>query len=268
MLALLSIGILGATPLEHWESVNRAAIANTSKPSSRASARRALDATLARVRTPGPSVLPRSAPRAVAASELAFPGRYDLRDRSMSAATKTAWQRFTDWVGDRLNALWKALFGNVHLGRTGAIVGGDIALILLVIGLIAVLVRVFISMQVDRSRRGGTSTPLERRASARALYLQACAFALEGAYEAAVQRLFLAALTALDLRGVLRENASATVGDIRRVLRSRDSGLVAAFDAVAAPFVDATYAETSIVAARWMQAKDAYDREIGTEEPA
>jgi hypothetical protein len=70
--------------------------------------------------------------------------------------------------------------------------------------------------------------------------------------------LFAATVVALDLRGVVTEDPSATVGDLRRALRSRQTELVPPFDAVAAPFVASAYAERAVEPADWERAHAAF----------
>ena len=111
------------------------------------------------------------------------------------------------------------------------------------------VVRLLAAMQIDREKRRGVSSPLELGRNARALYVQACTLAAGGNYAQAARLLFVAAVTALDLRGLMRDDASATVGELRRALRARDGALVPPFDEIAGPFVTAAYAERDVVAA-------------------
>ncbi|HVS45608.1 MAG TPA: hypothetical protein VMS32_02980 [Verrucomicrobiae bacterium] len=254
-----------ATMFARWESANRTTVAKIHSPKSRLASERALSATLLRIRTSGPTISPAAAPRALAAAELAFPGRYDLRDANAAPPAKTLWERFWEWAGSQWNRLMDALFGHGKSGSAGSAALGELLIAAVGILLVVTIFRFLVVLQIDRARRGNAFTPLEHQKNAHALYLQACALAQNGAYEAAVQRLFLAAVTALDLRGVLHDDASATVGDMRRVLRGRNAALLSPFDGVAAAFVDAIYAETPIAATQWMQAKDAYGRLTASE---
>ena len=65
-------------------------------------------------------------------------------------------------------------------------------------------------------------------------------------------------LAALDLRGVVPDERSSTVGDIRRRLLARDRSLVAPFNDVASAFVVSAYAERPIEASQWEKARAAY----------
>jgi hypothetical protein len=268
-IAVCAFGFAGssAASLAQWERANQTAIAKIASPSARAAAKRSFDATLARIAAKPALSASAASARAMAQSELAFPGRYDLRDSAAKAPTPSPFDRFMQWLGDRWNAFWSGLFGHATLATGAAEAVGYLILLAIAIGLVLLAVRFFSDLQIERAGRGTAFTPLENQRNAHALYLQACSLAQNASYEEAVQRLFLAAITALDLRGVLRDNPSATVGDMRRILRSRNAALIPSFDGVAAPFVDATYAETAIADAAWMQAKDAYARLTATDTP-
>jgi hypothetical protein len=259
-LAAAFIAPTSATSVQQWAGVNRAAIAKIHARDVRVATQRAFDATLARMASNVPASGKSASLRAAAAAELAVPGRYDVRDASVAQPGRTPWERFIDWLGKQWNRLMDALFGHVRLGGSGSAIFGDLLIFLVGCALVTVVARFLIVLQIDRAGRSTAFAPLEHQKNAHALYLQACALARDGVYDVAVQRLFLAAITALDLRGVLRENASATVGDMRRILRSRNAALISPFDEVAAPFVDATYAELPIVESGWAQARDAYAR--------
>jgi hypothetical protein len=79
-----------------------------------------------------------------------------------------------------------------------------------------------------------------------------------GEYGTAALLLFGATVALLDGRGAVAASRSATVGDLRRELRARDAPLVAAFDAVAAPFVEKAYAERRVDEPQWHRARDAF----------
>ena len=249
-----------------WQHANRLAIATMRSSKARVAAQRQFDATIARMRVAARPSAPAADQRALAARELAS-GRYDLRDGAKPPA-KTAWQRFWEWAGAQWNRLMDALFGRVHLNGASSAALGDVLIALAVAAICWALVRFMMSLEIDRARASRAFTPLAHQKNARALYLAACALAQSGAFEAAAQKLFLAAITALDLRGVLHENPSATVGDMRRVLRDRNAALLAPFDEVAAPFVAATYAQTRVAPEQWSQAVQAYARLIAAEAAA
>ena len=134
---------------------------------------------------------------------------------------------------------------------------GDILIGFAVLALVFAVIRLLAEFQIDR-RRAAAVEALNPARDARKLYERATAAALRGDLTAASRLLFAAAVVALDLRGVVAEDPSATVGDLRRALRSRQNELVPPFDAVAAPFVASTYAERAVEAADWERAHAAF----------
>lgn len=256
---------VGDAAVAHWLAANRAAIAADRDAAKRAAARKALDATLARMRARTPAA---AAPdlRAAAARELAT-GRYDLVARAVAPRELSPWDRFWKWAADQWDRLWNATGGRVRLGSAGASAIGWI-LIAAAAGLIVwAVVRLLASLQVERDRRRGVSRALDLGRNAHALYLQACALADRGAYARAARVLFVAAVTALDLRGLMRDDASATVGELRRTLRGRDGTMVAPFDELAGPFVAAAYAERAVDAGEWQRARAGYLQLVRTHTP-
>jgi len=249
-----------------WLAVNRAAVVATHDAKARAAAQKALDATLARMRAGATVAPPPPGLQAAAARELAS-GRYDLAARTVRPAEKSLWDRFWEWFWKQWDRIWKATAGRVHLGSTAWNAVGWVLLLAAFGALVYVAVRLLSAVQVDRERRRGVSTPLEAGRNARVLYAQALALARDGAYAQAARTLFVAAVTALDLRGLMRDDASATVGELRRALRARDAAMLPPFDEIAGPFVAAAYAERDIVEAEWERALDGYHRLVRAERP-
>lgn len=194
---------------------------------------------------------------AAARRELATPGRYDLSTKVAPPPEPTLWERAWQWIRDRLSELWEALSSRVHIGNAGAIAIGDLLIGLAVLALVFAVIRLLAEFQIDR-RRAATIEALGAPRDARVLYERANAAARKGDFAAASRLLFAATVVALDLRGVVAEDPSATVGDLRRALRSRGTELVAPFDAVAAPFVASTYAERAVELADWDRAHAAF----------
>ncbi len=202
--------------------------------------------------TPSKSTLARLQRLTVA--ELSVPGRYQLRAAATAPPRKTWWQQLLSWLGDRWNAFWQALFGRARINPTAAKLVGDAIIALLVLAVAAAAIRIL----VVYGRRGQRAASVRELTStdAATLFAMASERADRGEYAAAGQLLFRATLALLDVRGTVREDASATVGDIRRRLPARD--LIGAFDAVAGMFVAGTYAERPLDAAQWERARDAY----------
>lgn len=167
------------------------------------------------------------------------------------------WLKVGRWLADRWSDLWRATFGRTRLGRGGAVAIGDVLLVA-AIGVVAFAVwRLLGGLFLERSSPPPTES-LERYGDPRALYAAACDRARGGEYAAASRLLFAATVGTLALRGIVRENRSATVGDLRRAVRRGDDSLLAPFDAVAAAFVTGTYAELPVDAFLWERALRAY----------
>lgn len=264
-MAALAAFLFGAAPatsrpalFAHWESANRSAMAKIHDAKKRAAAEKLFAATLLRARANGTTAVAWNA-RAAAAAELAHPGRYDLVPPKTAARQKSLWERALDWIGKQWDRLWNALFGKVKVSQNERGAFGDLALAIVLLALIVAVVRLLAGVQIERaSRRGGAHEALGAQRSARALYWEAAALADRGDYAHAVRVLFMAAVTALDLRGVMHDDAGATVGELRRELRARDARLAEPFDRVAGSFVAAAYAEAPIGDADWRRARDAY----------
>jgi hypothetical protein len=216
--------------------------------------------TLVRLNSGPPAVPSAAVPdlRALAQREFAVAGRYQLAKAPPPHAS--LWSRFWSWIGDRLEQLWRTLFGRAHVGPRTAANIGDALLVVLVVIVLYVLVRLLGSVQLARSRSLLRSEPLDERPSPLALYNLALAAANAGDYGAAALLLFAATVALLDGKGAVELTSSSTVGDLRRALRKRDPALVDPFDAVAAPFVQCLYAERSIDAPQWQHALTAFDR--------
>jgi len=202
---------------------------------------------------PPPSAL---APlRKLAAAELSVPGRYQLNPVKETPPSPTWWERLWSWVHDRWDALMKTLFGRIRVNPKAAAIIGDLVIVLLAFAVAAAAIRIVV-VYGRRGKRAASVRALVPDADAAALYAMAAKLADRGEYAAAAQLLFRATLALLDVRGTLRDDASATVGEIRRRLPERD--VVGAFDAIATAFVAGTYAERPIDATQWQRARDAY----------
>lgn len=190
------------------------------------------------------------------AAELSVPGRYQLRVAAGAAPQpKTWWEQLLSWLGDRWNALMRALFGRAHINPQAAAFIGDLIIALLLLAVAAAAIRVLV-VYGRRGQPAASVRALTPAADAATLYAMASQRADRAEYTAAGQLLFRATLALLDVRGAVRDDASATVGEIRRRIGARD--VVGAFDAVAAMFVAGTYAERPLDAAQWERARDAY----------
>jgi hypothetical protein len=190
--------------------------------------------------------------------ELRTPGRYQVAKPAFPTAAKPWWLRVWDWIADRWQQFWNALFGRVHIGRTQSASIGDILLVLIGLLLVFVIVRLLRDLQFARRSAPAQSETLAESPSPRALYQDACNAAARGDYGSAALLLFTAMVLLLDRRHAVTLTSSSTVGDLRRSLRGHKAALVAPFDAVAAPFVQRAYAERPISNAQWNTAQQAF----------
>jgi hypothetical protein len=194
----------------------------------------------------------------LAQRELSIPGRYQIAESNAAIATEPWWMKAWDWIAERWQKFWNAIFARVHVGRQTAASFGDFLLVAVGLLLIFVAVRLSINLRFTRSRAGALVEPLTDPPSSRALYRQACDAASRGDYGAAALVLFAATIALLDRRGAVNLSQSATVGDLRRDLRASHRGMLAPFDAVAAPFVQRAYAERAIDESEWEHARSAF----------
>jgi hypothetical protein len=196
--------------------------------------------------------------RALAQRELGVAGRYRLAQPAPAPAVEPWWKRALDWISDRWNALWNAAFGRVHVTPRAANGIGEALLVLVGLLLILVVVRMLRNVHFAPFAARSKVEPIEAPLDPRALYRRACDAANAGEYGTAALLLFSATVALLDGRGAIAVSRSATVGDLRRELRSADATLVAPFDAVAAPFVERAYAERTVGAPQWDRARAAF----------
>ena len=201
----------------------------------------------------------------LAQRELATPGRYRLTQPIAAPASEPLWLRVWRWIGDRWQQLWHAIFGRVRVGRAQAASIGDVLLFAVGALLLYIVIRLVREIQFARSAAGAVAEPLAEATSPRRLYNRACAAAAAGDYGYGAMLLFAATVALLDRRGAVDLTSSATVGDLRRALRSRERALVPAFDAVAAPFVQRAYGDRTLDETQWTAARAAYDSLSGAE---
>jgi hypothetical protein len=71
-------------------------------------------------------------------------------------------------------------------------------------------------------------------------------------------------LLTLDAQGLVRDDRSWTVGDVRRFLLGRQPELVGAFDGVAEAFVAGVYAERTVAPNEWERALHSYHSVVST----
>lgn len=242
-----------------WEIAQQASIAHIRDPKERhAAQRRFADARRELVAPAPPGPRPAGWLEELAKRELAVAGRYRATESAVAPPQPSWWDRLWTWLGDRVRQLIETAFGRARLGpaQANVLAYGLLALATLTLTLVAV--RMVAAIQFDRRGRARAVAPLAVAPAARDLYAAACRCAESGDHARAARLLFAAAVAALELRGDVRNRRSATVGDLRGSLRSRDASLVPSFDAIARPFVTSAYAERPVRLDEWEAARIAY----------
>ncbi|MDQ2680414.1 MAG: hypothetical protein M3Y21_05245, partial [Candidatus Eremiobacteraeota bacterium] len=133
---------------------------------------------------------------------------------------------------------------------------GFLLLTLAGLGVLGFGLRLLGAVEFRKQKPTATSTALPEVADANALYAQSCSAAERGAYREAASKLFLAALSVIDSRGLVGARPSRTVGELRRELRP--SPLAPDFEIIARSFTSAVYAEHTVAREDWLYAHDAY----------
>ncbi|HTX55494.1 MAG TPA: DUF4129 domain-containing protein [Candidatus Acidoferrales bacterium] len=192
--------------------------------------------------------------------ELAVPGRYHL---SVVPARPSLLDHVLQWLWDRWSDFWHMLTAHVKIGPAGAALVGDAVVVAAVVGVAMILAHLLVELQLRRMQRD-QAMPLGSARSAHALANAAGWAADEGDYGRAIRLLFMAAVTMLDLRGIVRDERSATINDLRRELRGRDDRLDESFAAIARLYAAAAYAQTPADAQAWQRARHAYDELIAS----
>jgi hypothetical protein len=189
-------------------------------------------------------------------AELAVPGRYDIHE-AVRPAHEPWWLTAWRWIWDRLADLAHAIGQRVPNASGFERVAG-VLLVLAALALVAyVLARLIVALDV-RTRRP-QSVPLGSAPNAHALMQAAMQAAAAREYTRAVRIAFIAAVTLLDLRGVVRDDASATVNELRSALAARGPAVGEPFLRLARLYTAAAYAETPADDADWGAARGAYD---------
>jgi hypothetical protein len=205
---------------------------------------------------------------ALATRELSVAGRYRLAQPPRVVIAEPWWERAWEWIAERWDRFWHAIFSRVHVGRQQAASFGDVLLVIVALLLLFVAVRLIMGLQLVRAAKRGDSERLTEPPSPRALYKRACNAANAGDYAMATLLLFTATVSLLDRQGAVDLGPTATVGDFRRALRARNTALVPVFDAIAAPFVQTAYAERRIDEPQWEHARTAFDSLAVSSRPA
>ena len=192
-------------------------------------------------------------------TELAVPGRYQLRAAAVEAHASW-WQLFAIWLGDRWNEFAHRFFPHLRVNAHTASIAGDVVVLLCVVIVAFTAAQLLSSLQLARERRASIGTLQSSARSAHALVVAAMREAENGAYGSAVRLLFAAGVTLLDLRGVVHDERSTTINEVRRLLRVRNASAEVPFIDLACIYTNVAYAERPVNAALWEDAKAAYER--------
>ncbi len=205
--------------------------------------------------------LPPRAPEALA-REILSQARFRVR---LAAPQRTWWDAVQGWIGAEWNRLVDAFAHHVRIGAGTSIAFGDLLVAAIVAIIAIVTVRLLLGMVRESSGRGPARAPAHAHASAHALHAFALQAAERGAYDTAVALLFNAALTALDARGVLRDDPARTVKECTRDVRARVPRAAFAFEVLARGFTAAVYAEDRVTPQHWADAERAYAAFVTTD---
>jgi hypothetical protein len=204
-------------------------------------------------------VVPPIDPALAAQRELQTPLRYRLAGPQV-APDQNWWAQLWRWLWDRWDALLKALERNVRIGSGSRVAIGDVLLVVVGSALVFLVVRLLSSFVWAPASAGATYSAVATRKSAQALLARATEAAERGEYGRAIRLLFVSAVALLDLRGELRDDESATVGELRRELRGRGSAVEPAFADLARAFTATAYAERLADGQAWRSARASYDQ--------
>ena len=157
-------------------------------------------------------VVPPMDPAQAARRELDTPLRYRLAG-PQSAPDQHWWAPLARWLSDRWNELLQALAHNVRIGAGSRVAIGDVLLVIVGAVLAFLVVRLLSSLVTVSERGEAAYSSLASRKNAHDLLLEATAAADRGDYARAIRLLFVSSVALLDLRGVLRDDESSTVGE-------------------------------------------------------
>lgn len=192
-------------------------------------------------------------PAIAARIELATPFRYHLQMQPPSQ--EPWWQR----AWDAFESFLTRLFAHVRGGHGAAVAIGDALLVIAVVLVAYLLARLVLALPTQARGAASGLAPLAPQRDERSLARAAYAAAERGELSLAVRLLFRAAVALLDLRGTIRDDASATVGELRRAVRPHGDVVVAAFGEIAAVYVTCVYAQRPVEGVSWRRVHAAYE---------
>ncbi|HEY9084586.1 MAG TPA: hypothetical protein VIN40_01390 [Candidatus Tyrphobacter sp.] len=191
-------------------------------------------------------------PALAARTELATPFRYHLQ--LPPPPVEPWWQRAWDAVAGFIDRL----FSHVHVGHAAGAAIGDVLVAAIVALAFYLVVRFALILRPRTRRTGAEIEPLFAERDEQWLAREAFAAAERGEIGLAVRLLFGAAVMLLDLRGAIHDDASATVGELRRAVRPLGDVVAVPFGEIASAYVTSVYAERPVEPAAWSRAYAAY----------
>jgi hypothetical protein len=169
------------------------------------------------------------------------------------------WGRLLAWLQARWHDLTTAFGQHVHVGPQAQVAAGDILLALALLAVVVMAVRLGAQYLRDFTVPAPYRRLLEPRLAARALYQRSLHAAEEGRCAEAIALIFNAALTLLDVRGLVHDDPSRTVNECRGdVLRSAPA-CAPPFDRIAHAFTAAAFSRTGASVESWSAARSAYE---------
>lgn len=191
-------------------------------------------------------------PQLAAREEIATPFRYHLQ--AAPPQTEPLWQRLLDAIGNLLSRLF-----SIH-AASGV---GNVVIFAALVATVALAVYLIVRFSVIVPRRRAAGAIVEEPAAERSefgLARGAFAAAARGEFVAAIRLLLRATVAMLDLRGAIRDDASATIGELRREASRLGESVATPFGTIASAYVSAVYARRHVDERIWQQARDAYER--------
>ena len=204
---------------------------------------------------------PRIDPQVLAARELSNTSRYP-RTTQIAHVQKSWWQRLWDTLWNAWSKLLKALFARAKLGAGVEQSFGDVLIAFVILLVLGLSIKLVLSARGERGR-GDDVRALGLARDARELFGRACQAAAAGNRGVASHLAFLAVIVALDLGGIVSDEASATVGDVRARLSQTQPGLLGPYDLVARAFTTSAYAESPVDEPTWDAARRSCEQILG-----
>lgn len=189
-------------------------------------------------------------------AELAVPGRYHLM---APAVHRSLAAQVLAWLSAHWDAFWRAIAQRFGAHGSTLTLIGDVMVVVFGLVIVAAIVQFVLRLEIEAAARSG-AVPLSVPRDAQRHAVAAAQAAAAGDYTRAVRLLFIAAVTLLDLRGVVRDERSATINDLRREVTQRGAGLEAPFLDLARAYTSAAYAEQPLDLQTWERAQAAYAR--------